>query len=115
MLSTYTLKLLYFVFGVLIGIYLPLAGLNLFYFFRKTALGFRLLWKASLRLVLILLCLILLLGVLGFLIELTGGFSEYHLEYSAWLGWGVIFAFFAATILFFAGLWKAWRARAVQQ
>ena len=115
MLSAFTLKLLYFVCGVLIGIYVPLAGLYLFHFFRKTALGFRLLWKASLRLVLILFCLILLLGVLAVLIELTGGQSEYQLKYSAWLGWGVIFAFFTGTILFFAGLWKAWRARAVQQ
>lgn len=114
MLTSFTLNLLYFVFGVLIGIYLPLAGLYLLRFFRnKTPSGFRLVWKASLRVVLILFCLFSLLFALGVLIEFSGGQSEYRLKYSEWLGWGVIFAFFIGTILFLAGLWKAWRARAV--
>lgn len=112
MLTSFTINLLYFVYGVLIGIYLPLAGLYLLRFARKTPFGFQLVWKASLRVVLILFCLLLLFGALGALIELSGGFPEYYEKYSAWLGWGVIFAFVTGTILFFVGVWKAWRARA---
>jgi hypothetical protein len=115
MLTAFTLSLLYFVWGVLIGIYLPLAGLYFLHFVRKRPFGFRLVWKASLRVVLVLFGLCSLFFALGALIELSGGFSEYSLKYSAWLGWGAIFAFFAGTILFFAGVWKAWRARAAQR
>ena len=42
MLTSFTLNLLYFVCGVLIGIYLPLAGLYFLRFIRKTPFGFRL-------------------------------------------------------------------------
>jgi hypothetical protein len=115
MLTSFTLNLLYFVCGVLIGIYLPLAGLYFLRFIRKTPFGFRLAWKAGLRVILVLFGFFSLFIAVGALIEFSGGSSEYHLKYSAWLGWGVIFAFFAGTILFFAGAWKAWRARAAQR
>jgi hypothetical protein len=112
MLTSFTLRLLFFVCGVLLGIYLPLAGLYFLHFIRKTPFGFRLVWKASLRVISVLFGLVLLMFALGVLIDIIGGQSEYQLKYSEWLGWGVIFAFSAGTILFFAGVWKAWRARA---
>jgi hypothetical protein len=115
MLTSFTLKLLFFVCGVLLGIYLPLAGLYFLHFIRKTPFGSRLAWKASLRVISVLFGLVLLFTALGVLIESIGGQSEYQLKYSAWLGWGAIFAFFAGAILFFVGVWKAWRARAAQR
>ena len=115
MLTSFTLKLLYFVFGVLIGVYLPLAGLYFLRFVRKTPFGFRLVWKASLRVTLVLFGLLSLFLAGGVLIEFSGGMSEYYLKYSPWLGWGAIFGFFAGIILFFVGVWKAWRARAAQR
>jgi hypothetical protein len=115
MLTSFTLTLLYFVLGVLIGIYLPLAGLYFLGFIRKTPFGFQLAWKGGLRVILVLFALFSLFFAVGVLIEFSGGSAEYNLKYSAWLGWGAIFAFFAGTILFFAGVWKAWRARAAQR
>jgi hypothetical protein len=114
MLNSFTLKLLFFVCGVLLGLYLPLAGLYLLRFIRKRPSGFRLVWTASLRVILVLFGLLLLMVAAGVLIDFIGGQSEYQLKYSAWLGWGVIFAFVAGTILFFVGVWKAWRARAAR-
>ena len=115
MLTSFTLKLLFFVCGVLLGIYLPLAGLYFLHFIRKTPFGFRLVWEASLRVIWVLFGLALFMGALGALIDFTGGQSEYQLKYSEWLGWGAIFAFSAGAILFFVGVWKAWRARAAQR
>ena len=114
MLTSFTLKLLFFVCGVLLGIYLPLVGLYLLHFIRKTPFGFRLVWTASLRVISVLLGLVVLSIAVGMLVDFIGQ-SEYRLKYSAWLGWGVIFAFFAGTILFFVGVWKAWRVRAAQR
>jgi hypothetical protein len=113
MLTSLTVSLLYFVFGVLIGIYLPLAGLYFLRFVHKTPFDFRLVWKSSLRVVLILFGLLLLFFALGALLDVES--PEFHLKYSAWLGWGAILGFFASTILFFAGVWKAWRARAAHR
>src|SRR5688572_7506029 len=115
MLTPFTLSLLYFVCGVLIGIYLPLAGLYFLHFMRKTPFGIRLVWTASPRVILVLFGLLLLIIAVGALIEFSGGMSEYHLKYSVWLGWGTIFAFFAGIILFFVGAWKAWRARPAER
>ena len=115
MLTSFTLDILFFVCGVLLGIYLPLAGLYFLHFIRKTPFGWRLVWKASLRVIPVLFGLAFLFFALDALIESIGGQFEYQQKYAAWLGWGAIFAFFAGTILFFVGVWKAWRARAAQR
>jgi hypothetical protein len=114
-LNPFTLSLLNFLCGLLIGIYLPLAALYFLRFVRKMPFGFRLVWKASLRVVSVLfgfLLVFMMIGVLRYLEESPEATPE---EYRVWLGWGGIFGFFTGTILFFAGLWKAWRARAVQR
>src|SRR5262249_2071162 len=113
-LNTFTLSLLNFLCGVLIGIYLPLAGLYFLRFVRKTPFGFRL-WKARLRVVLVLFGFLLVFMVIGVLRYLEGSPEATPEEYVAWLGWGAIFGFFAGTILFFVGVWKGWRARAAQR
>jgi MFS family permease len=113
MLNPSTLQLVYFVSGVLVGIYLPLAGLHLLRTFSRTPFGFRLVWQASLRVAFV------LFGFLLFSVAFTAlqeSFREGSTNINAaWLGWGAIFGFFAGAILFFAGVWKAWKARAAQR
>jgi hypothetical protein len=113
MLTSSTLTLLNFLSGVLIGIYLPLVGLYFLRFVRKTPFGFRLVWKATLGVVLVLFGFFSLLVALVALLDSLGGLRPE--SSSDWFGFGVIFAFFTGTILFSAGLWKAWRAHAVQR
>jgi uncharacterized membrane protein HdeD (DUF308 family) len=65
-------------------------------------------WRASLRLILVLFGFLLVSAVLGLLVD----FEHQSEERSFWLGLGFIVAFLAGIVLFFAGLWKAWKARA---
>jgi hypothetical protein len=106
MLTSSTLNLLNFVFGVVIGIYLPLASLSLFSFFRKTRIGFRLILAASLRLLMLLFGFFLVIAALGLSADFLQG-SEKPEEHALWLGLGIIVAFLAGTVLFLVGLWKA--------
>jgi hypothetical protein len=113
MLDSFTLKLLFFVCGVLLGIYLPLAGLYLLSSIRKGPSGFRLVWTTFLRVILVLFGFLVLLVAIGMVTEIFPVIEqlEKRIEYYTWLGGGAIFAFFAGAILFFVGIWKAWRTR----
>jgi hypothetical protein len=108
MLTYATLSLLNFVLGAIVGIYLPLAGLYLFAFARRGHFGFALVWRTGLRLLLALFGFFMVLAVLGFAVDLSGG----NFKFTAWLGIGAIVAFFTGTVLFFVGIWRAWKARA---
>ena len=114
MLDFATIKVLFFVWGVLLGIYLPLAALYLFRFIRKRPSGFRLVWTAGLRVILVLFGFFVLLLTLGMLTEVRPAFEDFERrqEVNMWLGGGAFFAFLAGAILFFVGVW---RARAAQR
>jgi hypothetical protein len=110
MLNSLTLDILNFAFGAVIGIYLPLACLYLFQFFRKSSVGFRLVWTASLRLLAVVLGALLLFLILGVAADFLGGGEQQEAESVMWLGFGAIFSFLGGTVLFFIGLIRGWKA-----
>src|SRR5262249_5072771 len=112
MLTSPTLNLLNFLFGFMVGVYLRLAGLYLFHFFRKTHFGFRVMFLASFRLFLLVLGFLLVLAALGISLDVLKGPEQPAANHDLWLGLGVIVAFFLGTILFLVGLWRAWKGRA---
>jgi hypothetical protein len=112
MLSSSTLSILNFVFGVVLGIYLPLACLYLLHFFRKSQFGFRLVWTAGLRLLVVVFGALLVLFILGLAADFLSGGEQTKEQNALWLGLGTIFSFLGGTVLFFIGIRRGWKARA---
>ncbi|MGZ8946710.1 MAG: hypothetical protein ACXW1W_14960 [Methylococcaceae bacterium] len=108
MLSPFTLSLLHFLLGVLVGIYLPLAALYFVLFIRKAHLGLHLIWEVILRLALAVFGFFLVFLIIGLVLPNLGELEQLE-KYNIWLGFGAIIAFFAGVFLFLVSLWKARR------
>ena len=104
MLTSYTLDILNFLVGVIVGVYLPLAGLYLFNFSRQRRFGFRVMWQAGLLFLLICFGFLLLLVAFGLAVDFLKGSEQEFGRHTGVAGLGALIAFLGGTILFFVGL-----------
>jgi hypothetical protein len=110
-LTSFTVNFLLLVFGVVIGVYLPLALFYLVSFFRREHLGFILIWRAAVRLAVIVLLFLLIFAAMGFTQQFLG-LKETDDVAFMFLGLGVIGGFLVGIILFVIGLFRGRRRTA---
>jgi len=111
MLTPITINFILFAFGVIAGAYLPLALIYLVSFFRREHFAFILIWKAAVRLAVIILLFVLISGALGFGLERLApkGVTD---EGGTFLAVGFLASFLVGIILFTIGLVRG-RSRVV--
>jgi hypothetical protein len=105
MLRPITINFIHLAFGVIFGAYLPLALIYLVSFFRRERFGFILIWKAAVRLAVIVLLFVLISAALGFTMRLLGvNLDELTDEGALFVGLGAAGSFWVGIILFIIGL-----------
>jgi hypothetical protein len=114
MVTPFATIFLVFAFGLITGAYLPLALIYLVGFLRREHFGFAMVWKALVRLVIILVLLVLLFAALGLTMRLLG-LKDLPDDASVGLGSGVLIGLAGGLILFVIGLIKGRRRTAVAQ
>ena len=102
-LTSFTVNFIFLVFGVMIGAYLPLALVYLVSFFRREHLGFILIWRAAVRLAVIVLLFFLVLAALGLTVQLLG-LKETDEDAYMFLGLGSTGSFLVGIVLFVVGV-----------
>lgn len=102
-LTSFTVKFIFLVFGVMIGAYLPLALFYLVSFFRREHLGYILIWRAAVRLAMIVMLFLLIFMALGFTAQFLAVKATDE-ETVLYLGLGIIGSFLVGIILFVIGL-----------
>ena len=110
-LAPFTVNFISLVVGVMLGAYIPLALLYLISFFRRERLGLILIWRAAVRLAVIVILLFFIFMALGIFIaslpeEATEALGE---EKAPYLGSGLVGGFLVGVILFVIGLMRGRR------
>lgn len=101
-LTSFAVKFILLVSGIMIGAYLPLALVYLVSFFRRERLGFILIWRAAVRLAAIALLFFLIFVALGLIVQLLG-LKETDDDAYIFLGFGAMGGFLVGIVLFFVG------------